>query len=303
MVDWALPGARILEVHRLEDGIRNSNLKLYLHGAAEPFVLRIYEHHASLCQKELDLSSLLAKSVPQPEIVAAAPSGYEELPPFLLKRFVEGITFRELRRCGDRDAISQAAYAAGTILAAIHQVRFPRPGWLAPGLEIGSPLAEGPDPVPHFIDSCLSAEALRRRVPHDLRSRIHRMVWDSAGPLRIAAQESYLVHGDFNKRNLIVRGQEGGWRVAAVLDWEYAVSGSRFADVANFLRSESESRPLAEPYFSTGYVQAGGTLPENWLFLCRLVDLTAICGALTVEQLPPDAASELVEFITATAAR
>jgi aminoglycoside phosphotransferase (APT) family kinase protein len=35
--------------------------------------------------------------------------------------------------------------------------------------------------------------------------------------------EVFLVHGDFGKRNLLVRNILGRWRVVAVLDWEFAV--------------------------------------------------------------------------------
>src|SRR6185437_6695629 len=43
---------------------------------------------------------------------------------------------------------------------------------------------------------------------------------------------------------------QGTWTVAAVLDWEFAVSGSPLLDIGHFLRYECASRPLAEPHFS-----------------------------------------------------
>ena len=215
-------------------------------------------------------------------------------------RFVEGITFRELLRGGEEKAIAQAAFSAGETLAAIGRKVFPKPGWLAPGPTVKRALLEGADPMPRFVDLCLASETLRRRMPPDLRDRIHHLVWSRAAPLAVLSEEKCLVHGDFNKRNLLVRPHSGRWIVAAVLDWEFAVSGSPLGDIGNFLRYEIASRPMAEPHFSIGYVRAGGTLPQDWRYLAKLVDLAAVCDGLTSDQLPPAIAEELIEIARAT---
>jgi hypothetical protein len=72
----------------------------------------------------------------------------------------------------------------------------------------------------------------------------------------------------------------------AVLDWEFAVSSSPLVDLGHFLRYERDSRLIAEPYFSDGYLHVGGRLPQNWRQLARLLDLTALCESLTHNQLP-----------------
>jgi aminoglycoside phosphotransferase (APT) family kinase protein len=119
MVHTAFSGSRIVELQPLGDGLRNANFKLRLDGQPEPVVLRIYEHDASLCRKELDLFRLAGGSVPVPEVIHAEPHGLEDLPPFTLARYVEGISLRDLRRNGDTGATAEAAYSAGETLAAI----------------------------------------------------------------------------------------------------------------------------------------------------------------------------------------
>ena len=141
---------------------------------------------------------------------------------------------------------------------------------------------------------------LRRHMPADLRDRCRALVWSRADELAGLDHEARLVHGDFNRRNLLVRRAAGRWSVAAVLDWEFAVSGSPLADLGNFLRYERASRPLVEPHFSAGYRNAGGTLPRDWRRLARLLDLTALCESLTHGQLPDTVTTELVELVRAT---
>jgi aminoglycoside phosphotransferase (APT) family kinase protein len=300
IVNSAFPGSRALSIEPLGDGKRNANFRLLLDSPAEPVVLRIYEHDASLCQKEMDLMRLVGAAVPVPEIVYAEPNSRGDLPPFQLTRWIEGITFKELKRSGDAHAIAQAAGAAGETAAAIGRFRFPKPGWLAPGPTVAAPLLEGADPTPRFIDLCLASENLQRRMPPELCDRTHALLWSWAPRLAALDGEASLVHGDFNKRNLLVRRVGERWSVAAVLDWEFAVSGSPLADLGSFLRYERAVRPTAEPHFSAGYMRASGRLPQDWRRLARLVNLVALCESLTHDELPDDVTAELVELMRAT---
>ena len=53
--------------------MRIANFKLAIDGLSELLVLRVYEHDASLCQKEVDLLDPVRASVPVPPIVHAEP--------------------------------------------------------------------------------------------------------------------------------------------------------------------------------------------------------------------------------------
>ncbi len=300
IIRTTLPGSSVAEIQSFADGLRNANFKLRIDSRSEWFVLRVYEHDPSLCQKELDLMRFVGASVPVPEVIHAEPCPEDGCPAFILMLYVEGITFRELRRGGDRDAIGQAAFSVGENLAAVHRYTFSKPGWLSAGPVVTAPLMGGQDPIPRFVDSCLGTPNLRSRMPADLREHTHALVWSCAPQLSAMESEAHLVHGDFNKRNLLVRSIAGRWSVVAVLDWEFAISGSPLNDIGNFLRYEHWAQPLAEPHFSTGYVHAGGCLPDRWQLLRQLIDLTALCESLTRDQLEETIVSELVGFVRAT---
>jgi aminoglycoside phosphotransferase (APT) family kinase protein len=296
----ALPGRRVIEMQPLTDGFRNANFKLRLNSAPEWIVLRIYEHDASLCQKEIDLMRLVSGSVPVAEVVHAEPLGLDDIPPFVVMRYIEGISFLALKRRGDAEAIAQAGRSAGEVLAAVGRITFPKPGWIGPGPAVTVPLFEGADAMPRFVDLCLASANLQQRMPAELRDRTHALMWSYAPELDLLDNQTCLVHGDFSRRNLLVERLGERWKVTAVLDWEFAVSGSPLCDMGNFLRYERASRALAEPHFSAGYLHAGGTLPDDWRRLTRLVDLVALCEMLTRDQLPDAVVSELVEIVRAT---
>ena len=301
MVSRALPHSRVLEAQALPGGRRNANFKLRVDSPERAVVLRVYEHDASLCQKEMDLLGMVRGAVPVAEAIYAEPQGLDGIPPFALLEYVEGMGLRELRRSGDAEAMGQAAGSAGEALAAIGRFGFPKSGWLGPGPGVTGPLVEGANAMPRFVDLCLGSERLQGRMPAEVRGRLHEMVWSGASRLAEVERESRLVHGDFNGGNLVVRRGSGGWRVAAVLDWEFAVSSSPLADVGNFLRYERAARPLLEPHFSEGYQRAGGKLAGDWRRLARWTDLLGICESLTHEDLPEEASRELVELARATA--
>jgi aminoglycoside phosphotransferase (APT) family kinase protein len=71
-----------------------------------------------------------------------------------------------------------------------------------------------------------------------VRARVHELAWSHAQALARLQEERCLVHGDFNNRNVLVHCVQGRWRVAAVIDWEFALAGSPFFDIATFLQYE-----------------------------------------------------------------
>ena len=290
---------RALDVRPLTEGFRNANFKVVLDGA-DPVVIRIYEHDRTLCEKEMDVLALVAGSVPVPEVIHAEPAGFDDLPPFAVMRFVDGMNLRELKHAGGKAAIAQSAQSAGEVLAAIGKFQFERSGWIRPGLSIGVPLLHGPDPGPRFVDLCLTSPTFQARVPAELRDRIHAHIWHWAPALAASDDQAQLVHCDFGGRNLLVNNVGGRWSVVAVLDWEFAIAGSPLADIGHFLRYEKEATPRYEPHFSRAYLTAGGALPDDWRHLARTIDMIAGCEALTHDRLSTDMGAEWTELVQAT---
>ena len=66
-----------------------------------------------------------------------------------------------------------------------------------------------------------------------------------------------------------------GWRVAAVLDWEFAFAGSPFFDFGNLLRPPVGDLDGFAEAVAAGYRQAGAAIPPDWRDLARIADLTA----------------------------
>lgn len=119
------------------------------------------------------------------------------------------------------------------------------------------------------------AELPGQRLGARIRAELAAVVARTQPLLRELDDDYSLVHADFKRSNLLVARTPSGFRVAAVLDWEFACAGPPLIDVGLFLRA---GRALPEGFresFAEGYRGAGGKFPARWLPLSRLVDLVS----------------------------
>lgn len=301
IVAAAFPGRKLVRAESMPGGMRNANYRVWMDAVSGSFVVRIYEHDPSLCEKEADLLRHIAQTVPVAEVVYADTAGLNGIPPFAIFRHIEGTSFFHLKRSGaSRETIAAAARAVGGALATLGSIRFPTAGWLGAGPAVTAPLSEDTAAYPRFIDLCLNSTNLRQRMGSALRERVRICIGSFAMELANIQRETTLVHGDFGKGNVLVREVAGNWTVPVIVDWEFAVAGAPLIDVAHFLRYERAATPRLEPHFSAGFVAAGGMLPDNWRRLGRVLDMVALCESLTHDALPDAITAELLELILAT---
>ncbi|GAA4204995.1 phosphotransferase family protein [Actinocatenispora rupis] len=233
---------------------------------------------AAVCAVEAALADRLrATAVPVPELVFADPAGALLGTPLLVSRFAPGTP-------GDRVPAADApglARAMGETLAAIGAaVPFEEPGLLGPDLvPTGGPLATD---LVAYADRTLAASHASTAFDGTELAALRALVAREAPLVESVAADAGLVHGDYNPKNVLAEPYRGGWRLTAVLDWEFALSGTPLFDVGNALRFAA---PAVATAFTTGYVDAGGVLPADWRPVSRALDLFALLDFLTR---PPD---------------
>ena len=109
-----------------------------------------------------------------------------------------------------------------------------------------------------------------------------------------------LIHCDYNLKNILVRQTGSIWKVAGVLDWEFAMAGSPLVDIGNFLRFENELPPGFGEAFIRGYVSNGIVLPMNWREVAKLLDLAAMINFLEDERDAPKTFQTAISVIERT---
>jgi len=290
--------ARVVSAEPLAGGIMNWNYGIRLSGSTERFVLRFYDRVPASCAKEIRVLDLVREDLPVPRVLHATVTGTSGYPPFCVLEFIDGISLRELRRRGDSEGVADATYDAGRLLARLTRHRFQRSGLLTADLDVqDGPFADATlvQLVEHFTASSL----FRERIDAALRARILELARSNASRPGLDGDAS-LVHGDFNSPNILVHEHRGSWRVAAILDWEFAFAGPMLCDIGNMLRYERPGQSRYEPHFSRGLIDGGWTAPDDWFLRARLADLPALCELLTRDDVPDAVVEELRDLVDGT---
>jgi aminoglycoside phosphotransferase (APT) family kinase protein len=281
----ALDGRRLVSATPLAGGYRNDNLLLATDDGQQ-YVLRRYRHDPGVCAVEAALLQRLRRAAPLAPVapvVAADPDGTATGEPVLLSRYVPGeMVGSVLSRAPDRPGAGgagQLGVAVGMALAAVGAISFDGPGFFT-GAELVPRPVDGLT-LPEFVAGCLA----RRHPDHDLSGRecagLRQLADQAAAAASSVDGSRQLVHADFNPKNLLVRQGPDGWTVTAVLDWEFAFSGSPLFDVGNLLRFADGYPPGFVDGFLGGFTDAGGHLPPDWQEVSRALDLYALTEFLT----------------------
>jgi len=277
-------GRPVAHVAVLTGGYSNETLALTAADGTR-FALRRFTGTGT-CAVEVALLRRVEGLVPVAPVVAADPDGALSGAPALLSVLVPGRDLGAVLPALDAGAAGACGRDVGAALARLGSVEFARPGFFGGGSSSGGDLVPGPpgvDPTSSldvFVERCLSGSAPARAALGaagvDGLRRLAARLTPEVGRLAGARR---LVHADLNPKNLLVDEVDGRWRLAAVLDWEFAFSSSPLFDVGNLLR-----RPRGAAFeagFLAGFTDAGGDLPPDWRALSTGLDLFSVADLLT----------------------
>jgi aminoglycoside phosphotransferase (APT) family kinase protein len=260
----------------LSGGFSTTNILLeFAHG--DRCVLRASPQHARL-RMEADLLDYLSHEAPDvaaPKVLWRAPEHFPGGPGAFAMTYVEGHLLADiedsLSAASCRDICEQLAFVA----VCIHDLRFAQCGLLGPGPKVTEPFANYAEGTVGFMQSCLGNTNLQRRLGAERCRRLHRCLTHRTD-LHEPSVTHQLCHSDFNQKNfLISRDGAGRHHLAAVLDWEFAFSGSSVIDIGNLLRFEHESPAVESSWFADAYRAAGGHLDKAWREQALFADLLA----------------------------
>ena len=280
LIEPAFPGASIAEYSVLASGLANTNVHFRLVGSAATYVLRLHTRDTQAAAREREVMDYLAarSTSPVPSIPVAPLLYSDPVPlrgeyPYSIWGFVEGVLLQDLFRTLPASELVNIAGECGQVLASIAALRFPKCGELGPRLEVVREYGLPSRFVPEMIHHALFEGRAGRRLGVDLRDALWTAV-EQVRPMLGEIDGRYtLVHADYKRSNLLMQRHGSGWRVAAVLDWEFACAGPPLIDVGLFLRAGDRLPAGFRDNFVSSYRDAGGELPTGWLPLSRLIDL------------------------------
>ncbi|WP_422771645.1 phosphotransferase [Plantactinospora sp. WMMC1484] len=223
---------------------------------------------------------------PVPEVLLVVPAVAGARPAMVVEH-VPGTSLEQVLGdadvSDDLDGLGDLGAEVGRVVAGIGTVAYDRPGFFADarlGVRAEPPWSEQ---LPEVAASCL-AKAPGGRLDPATRDAWVTLCHAHAPALARVDGHARLTHADINPKNLLVRRDGRGWRVAAVLDWEFAYSGCPYGDAANMLRFGADYPAEFVDGFRAGFAGHQPTdlpLPEDWAYLGRVLDMFALSDLVT----------------------
>jgi aminoglycoside phosphotransferase (APT) family kinase protein len=239
------------------------------------------------------------RHVPVPEVLHVLPADGAGTRPAMILEFVSGTPLRQALSADRYSAavLGELGAEVGRVVAGIAAVTFDGPGFFADAGLTVPPGGWGPQ-LPEFAERCMAATPEARLDLATRRAWVDLCKAHAPALERIGGQ-ARLVHADMNPKNILVTRAAGGWRVDAVLDWEFSYSGCPYGDAANMVRFRDESPAPFVAGFSAAFAEhQPADLPplEDWAYLGRVLDMFALSDLVTrpIGHPVADQAAELI---------
>lgn len=260
----------------LSEGCANTNIKVEFE-QRQPIVIRIYLREKKSLAREISLHNLLNEIVPIPKIYYSDDSCSLIEHPYAIMEFVDGILMRNVILSGDKNAIADCSFSAGVYLNHLRRIKFDQGGFFQDNLEI-RPFSSEEEYLP-FAQSCLVKDHVQESLGTKSVDQLSQFIEANQNYLP-NKNNANLTHADFDPSNMLVKEVNGHYQVSAILDWEFAFSGSYLLDIGMFLRYSHKLPTIYEEKFIEGIVSEGDALPQNWKKSAKLMDIICLLSLL-----------------------
>ncbi|QAY96308.1 hypothetical protein CWB41_11690 [Methylovirgula ligni] len=277
------PGDRLRSFAPVSGGLTNTNYKVQLVEHRAPLLLRLYQRGIAPARKERAIDTLIARRVPVLHFFHLGEANPVTGHPYAVLDWIEAPDLQQSLAYMTQERRLALAPKIGRTLAAIHGFRFEVFGFFEDDLKIKGPIDFDRAGLLAYLDQSLIQGRGGERLGPELTQRLLAYAAEHGNILSDWLQQPSLVHGDFNAANILIR-PEAGDEIAAIIDWEYALSASPAIDFGNLLRPPFDADTTFAEALARAYVEAGGFLPRDWRRIARLADIFSFADILNRPQ-------------------
>ena len=271
---------KIQHLTLLSDGCANSNYKIEF-AQQKSILLRIYLRDKNALNIEVEIHHLLTNptnKIPAPKILHYDNSCSTIDHPFAITEFIDGDLMRNIILSGNENDIADCAFSAGVQLNNLRKIEFDDAGFFEGGHKI-RPFAPGEEYLP-YVQSCLQKDTVQEILGIKLTDQLNRFVETNQSYLP-NTKNANLAHADFDPSNMLVKKINGHYQISAILDWEFAFSGTYLFDIGLFLRYSHRLPMIYEEKFIGGITSEGDLLPKDWKKSAKLLDIISLLSVLS----------------------
>lgn len=287
----------VVTTEHVSGGLMNTNLRVTLAEPPGDVLLRLFqrgsaENRRDIALREAALDRLVHARVPTARFLHVASDNPINGAPYAVLQWVEGTRLDHAAP----EADTETGTAVGRVLAAIHAFRFPLAGFFTPTLTVAHPIDIDAPALLRFMHQCLIDNCGSNQLGPELTERLFAFVRQQGYRLDAWLGDPRLAHADFNATNILLSDDLS--QVAAVLDWEFALSATPAFDFGNLLRPPLGNRPAFVRALERGYRDQGGHLPHDWQRIARIADLFSWADLLGQRPNDPALAADARTTIT-----
>jgi Ser/Thr protein kinase RdoA (MazF antagonist) len=216
--------------------------------------------------------------VPVPQVLLVRPASDETRSAMVIEHVAGSLLSEVLATEPDLGGLGAEV---GGIVAMIGSLKFERPGFFADAQLTIPPEHPWSEQLPQIAAACM---ATTNRLDTATRSAWLQLCEAHAPALARIDSQARLVHADVNPKNFLVERSPSGWHVTAVLDWEFSYSGCPYGDAANMVRFAADyPRDFVDGFLAgfRAHQPADLPLPDDWLYLGRVLDMFALSDLVT----------------------
>jgi Ser/Thr protein kinase RdoA (MazF antagonist) len=262
------------ELTLLSEGCANTNYKVRFKNHAAPVVIRIYVREKDALSREHGLQQLIAGKIPAPRFLYTDNRCQAYAYPYAIMEWMNGILLREaILGSKDEKIISECAQDAGIYLGELRRLRLPQGGFFQEDLSI-RPYSPEEEFLPYVLN-LLNDKIVQASLGTELHQATTQLVQAQAGMLP-PENEANLTHADYDPANMLVQETPDGWKISAILDWEFAFAGTYLLDIGMMLRYAHKLPACYEKSFISGLERDSGPLPAQWKKQAKLMDLLCL---------------------------
>lgn len=283
----------------LSEGCANTNYKVTFQNDRAPIVIRIYMREKSALKREVAIHRLVADKIPVPEHYYFDDSCQLYPYAYSILEWIDGKLMREIVLSKNEQAISEILFEAGQYLDVLRKIKFDKGGFFDEKLSV-IPFTQEEKYLPYVL-TLLKESVVKNSLGNTLLNSVRNLVEQNSHILP-DLDDANLTHSDYDPANIMVKQIDGRWKIASVLDWEFAYSGTYLMDMGLMLRYSHKLPKYYEEKFIDGIQSNGFQLPKAWKRQAKLMDLLCLLQ-LTYANLRterPNLNSDVISLITNT---
>jgi len=257
----------------ISEGCANSNYKITFTGNKPAVLLRIYVRDADALQREVYVHKLVEGHVPIPSILYHNDSCTLIPYPYAITEWGEGMLMRQLIIEGNTIAMAECLFEAGIYLSQLRKIKFDKGGFFQKEGNIRP--FNNDEQYATYLSMLLDEKVVAQSLGHDLLNATKKLVQCNLHYIP-NPNDANLTHGDYDPANIIVQKTNNTWKIAGIIDWEFAFSATYLLDAGMMLRYSHKLPSIYEEKFVEGYQHSGHKLPKEWKKSAKMMDLICL---------------------------